>query len=245
MSNRALGRNVHIYDAKDHDTVLGGLVLTNGMTNNNFYAMKAHFLRDESGATVQRGDHPRQQEKYFTLVRTTSVTTGTPLAEFRDAVRERDRRCIITGNCQGFEAVHIFFPLAYITMPPKNGGSINSARKGIFFKADIFLTATMCRLTQMYDNYKIVCFRPNGDNIAGAHLDNQFHEHPSRPVDQLLRWHISQTVLANVRRKGEPALECDFPHGSDMIGEIMNGLKAGERMECELFGCLAGYSEIK
>ncbi|RPA88914.1 hypothetical protein L873DRAFT_1823787, partial [Choiromyces venosus 120613-1] len=30
-------------DAKDHDTVLGGLVLTNGMTNNNFYAMVVIF----------------------------------------------------------------------------------------------------------------------------------------------------------------------------------------------------------
>ncbi|RPA88439.1 hypothetical protein L873DRAFT_1839411 [Choiromyces venosus 120613-1] len=246
MSNRTLGCNVLIYDAKNHDTVLGGLILTNGMTNNNFYAMVAYFLCDESGATIQRGDHPLQQGKYFIvtaapfsvnnepwLVRSITVTTGTHVEELIDALHQQRHSCIVTGDCHGFEAAHIF-PLAYaghpddhrygswITIPPENGGSINSTQEGILLKLTciFLLTATMCRLTQMYDNYKIVYFRSDGNDIAGTHLDKQFHEHPSRP-------HFSQAVLVYVRRKGEPASECNFAPCSDMIGEIMNGLKAG------------------
>jgi hypothetical protein len=37
--NRARGRNAFIYDANDPDKVLGGLVLTNGVTNANLYSM--------------------------------------------------------------------------------------------------------------------------------------------------------------------------------------------------------------
>ncbi|RPA89673.1 hypothetical protein L873DRAFT_1831920 [Choiromyces venosus 120613-1] len=227
MSNCALGRNVHIYDAKDHDTVLGGLVLTNGMTNRNFYAM-AYLLRDESGATVQRGDHPLKQRKYFVLwlVHTISVTTGTHVEDLIDAVRERDRWCVITGNCRGYWDYRHYG--SWITIPPENGGSINSTREGILLRANIHILFDSYDVSiNSDDNYKIVCIRPDGNNIAGAHLDNQFHEHPSRPVDQLLRWHFSQAVLAHVRRKGESALEDHFPPGSDMIGEIMNGLKVG------------------
>ena len=35
---------------------------------------------------------------------------------------------------------------------------------------------------------------------------------------------------------GEPFFETDFPPGSDIMGQIMSGPKAGERMEFELFG---------
>ena len=38
---------------------------------------------------------------------------------------------------------------------------------------------------------------------------------------------------------GEPIFEIDFPAGSDGVGEIMSGPKAAERMEFELFSCLA------
>ena len=33
--NRSLGRDVHIYGAKDTNTVLGGLIASNGVTNAN------------------------------------------------------------------------------------------------------------------------------------------------------------------------------------------------------------------
>jgi len=94
----------------------------------------------------------------------------------------------------------------------------------------------------LQDNYKIACFMHDDDGIAGKHLDKTFVEDSKRPVDQLLRWHYRQAVLANVKGQGEPVFECDFPAGSDMLEEIMSGLKAEERMEFELLSRLPGES---
>ena len=128
-SNRSVGRNVHIYDANDPATVLGGLILTDGGTNANFYSMvdivcffdSQYFLRG-------RYDHPLHAGKYYIVtvvrllhdcttgplpseylgsisvngelwpVRAISANTGTHIAAFRDAIRERDGRCVITGR---------------------------------------------------------------------------------------------------------------------------------------------------
>ena len=57
--------------------------------------------------------------------------------------------------------------------------------------------------------------------IAGKHLDQRFIEDPCRPVDPFLRWHFRQAVFSNMRGTGEPVFECDFPPGSDMMGEIL------------------------
>jgi hypothetical protein len=100
------------------------------------------------------------------LVRTISVSGGTRVRSFRDEVRERDRRCAITGkeavnadlgSWSGFEAAHIF-PLAYeehwtangfgryITIDPPAGGSINSVQNGLLLRADIHA---------MFDGYQV------------------------------------------------------------------------------------------
>ena len=71
--NRSAGRNVHIYDASDPISVLGGLALTNGITNANFYAMidilflfgSTFFLRDEGGNAVERNGQALQPGKYY------------------------------------------------------------------------------------------------------------------------------------------------------------------------------------
>ena len=93
------------------------------------------------------------------LTRTSSLPSGTRVISFSEAVRQRDRRCVITGKparlahlgiWDTFEATHIF-PLAYeeywndseysrcITVPPANGsdGSINSVQNGILLESDI------------------------------------------------------------------------------------------------------------
>ncbi len=89
------------------------------------------------------------------------------------------------------------------------------------------------------DNYKIVSFTIDGDGVAGNYLDQQFLDDPRRPVDQLLRWHFRQAVFANMRGAGEPIFECDFPPGSDVMGEITSSPRASELMEFQLFGRLA------
>jgi hypothetical protein len=71
--DRSRGRDVHIYDAKDPTTVLGGLILTNGVTNTNFYSMveilvlfMSDFeLRDEDDTKIEKNDDPLQPGRYY------------------------------------------------------------------------------------------------------------------------------------------------------------------------------------
>jgi hypothetical protein len=71
--DRSLGRDVFIYDAKDPDEVLGGLILTNGVTNANFHSMVeiliifggGFSLLDDSGTKINRDDNPLQPGNYF------------------------------------------------------------------------------------------------------------------------------------------------------------------------------------
>ena len=63
---------------------------------------------------------------------------------------------------------------------------------------------------------------------------------PHYVSDQLLRWHFRQSVLANMRRAGEPVFECDFPPGTNMMGEIQRGPYTKERLELEVAVRLRG-----
>lgn len=47
-----------------------------------------------------------------------------------------------------------------------------------------------------------------------------------------------------MRGAGEPALEHDFPPGSDIMGGIIEGPMAAERMEFELFDRLGHQMEL-
>ncbi|PUU84230.1 hypothetical protein B9Z19DRAFT_1118105 [Tuber borchii] len=115
--NRSLGRDIHIYSAKEPDLVLGGLILASGMTNTNFYAMveivfifTTNFtLRHRSGVVITRDDGPIQPGDYFIVSAGTCATNNEALissleaihpgardGNFRTSVRDRDRRCVIT-----------------------------------------------------------------------------------------------------------------------------------------------------
>ena len=74
-------------------------------------------------------------------------------------------------------------------------------------------------------------FIEDTEGIAGTHLDRRLLDDPQRLADQLLRWHFRQAVLVNMKGTGEPIFEHDFPPGSDMVGSVLRGPKAGERME--------------
>ena len=87
-------------------------------------------------------------------------------------------------------------------------------------------------------------FSLDGKGLAGKYIGQEFLDDPQRPVDQLLRWHFRQAVLANMKGAGEPVFEHDFPPGSDIVGDILNGPKAAERMEFELFNRLAASVEV-
>jgi hypothetical protein len=71
-ANRSRARNVHLYDASDPTAVIGGLRLTSGVTNANFYAMvdiliiaSAFFLRDEGGFKIEKDSNPLLPGKYY------------------------------------------------------------------------------------------------------------------------------------------------------------------------------------
>ncbi|KAK0715713.1 hypothetical protein B0H67DRAFT_601200 [Lasiosphaeris hirsuta] len=284
---RALGRDVFIYDLRDFDTLLGGPVLTAGMTNANFYAMVdiiidilppgPFFLQDENGEIIAQHAQPLLPGRYFvvadgTVQKTAEAAFARMMSfqptrtnnEFRDQVRERDGRCVVTKEenpnkefeiWDGFDAAHII-PIAYlhqwnvqgwsqqITIPPSQRpyGTINSVQNGLLLDSAIH---------RMFDSYsfsinpddgdKIICFQRDRKRIAGTSLDNRLLQDPRRPLDTLLRWHFRQAVLTNMKGAGEPNFEHDFPPGSDMMGEIQSGPKAAERMEFELFNRLANH----
>ena len=142
-------------------------------------------IENEAAATLERNEEPLTGGKYYIvgrlrplilmwaidsysigsftvnnepcLTRTISLSTGTRLKPFRDEVRKRDGRCVITGKIapgahhdywKGFQAAHIF-PLAYeghwvqqkfsrwITIPAANGDNINSKQNGLLLRSDI------------------------------------------------------------------------------------------------------------
>jgi len=70
---RSAVRNVRLYGTNDPTTELGGLFLTNGITNANFYSMveiiiafkSEFFLCDEGGTIIKKDDHPLQPGKYY------------------------------------------------------------------------------------------------------------------------------------------------------------------------------------
>ncbi|KAH8659263.1 hypothetical protein BGZ60DRAFT_382280 [Tricladium varicosporioides] len=288
--NRSLGRDVHIFGASDRSTSIGGLILTAGVTNANLYTMVEIFvlfdgeyiLRNESSIIVEKNDSPLLPGNYYIdsadpihinneapLTRMISQQTGSRVQAFTNAVRLRDRRCIITGkeairsyhgNWTGFEATHIF-PLAFEGLwkdldygrwisSPLNGGTIeggkiNSVQNGLLLDSAIHQDFDMYWFSiNPDDNYKIVCFDLDMYNIAGKRLDQRLLDDPQRPVDQLLRWHFQQAVLVNMRGAGEPIFEHDFPPGSDIMGSIQEGPKAPQRMEFELFSRLATQYDL-
>jgi hypothetical protein len=89
-----------------------------------------------------------------------------------------------------------------------------------------------------------VFFSPDGKGLDGKHLDQEFLNHPQRPINQLLRWHFRQAVVANMRGAGEPRFEHDFPLGSDIVGDILRGPMPAERMEYELFNRLSAQVDV-
>ncbi|KAF2817134.1 uncharacterized protein BDZ99DRAFT_456916 [Mytilinidion resinicola] len=244
-----------------------------------FLFTSTFFLRDEDETKIGKDDHQLQPGKYYIvtagsfqvnnepwLVRTISRATGTRVAAFREAVRLRDRRCVISGDIvptlagvdywDGFEAVHIF-PLAYeghwvdqgygrwITVQPAEGGSINSVQNGLLLDSAIHQLFDAYAISiNPDDNYKVMAFRPTSKNIAGKHLDLEYFTRPDAPIDSLLRWHFRQAVLANMRGAGEPVFEHDFPPGSDIVDDILQGPKAVERMEFELFSRLGAQMQL-
>ncbi|KAK9481944.1 hypothetical protein V1527DRAFT_501655 [Lipomyces starkeyi] len=244
--NRSRDRTVYIQSALYPDDVPGGLILSPSVTQQNFlFMLEILIVASEpysvplrcTGEFLTASDEPLKPGHYD--IRSTSpggiisvsdepCIRGVELRSFGSKVRERDRKRVITGTINirahsgcwvGFEAAHIF-PLSHEQLFADSAGydsGINSCQNGLL----------------------MLSFRGDGrilDSICRAPDD----EHSVR--DELLRWHFRQAVLTNMRGAGEQDFEIDFPPGTDMVGEILNGPQPGKRMEAELFLRLDRFS---
>ncbi|KAJ5890894.1 uncharacterized protein N7473_007122 [Penicillium subrubescens] len=168
---------------------------------------------------------------------------------FRDSVRSRDGKCVLTGvvntddDWAGIEAADIFPVDREGLLPQRNfNHSINSVQNGLL------VSATMHQLFDSYlvsVNPDITDFGGNKWDVDGRVLDIVCRDpnNPIRVADELLRWHFCQSVLANMKGAGEPIFEHDFPPGTEVVGEILIGPLPAERMELELFSRLQGASQ--
>ncbi|KAK9239235.1 hypothetical protein V1525DRAFT_339906, partial [Lipomyces kononenkoae] len=283
------GRDVHFYHFAEPKMALGGLVLSPSVTEMNFLSMLAILIvasgpyivtSRNTGADLAPTDNRLQPGHYDTrpnsrrdtisvtdepcIIRILSRTITGRDDAFRNLVRERDGKCVITGlvNNQayrdrwtGFEATRIF-PLSSEEYFVQNGfirwitnrmdehdTGINSCQNGLLMQSSIHaLFDDFGFAVNPDDGYKITCFYGDPFGIDGKILDPVCRD-PSdnrSARDELLRWHFRQAVLANMRGAGEPSFETDFPPGTDMMGEILSGPDAAKRLEAELFSRLHG-----
>ncbi|KAG0132665.1 HNH endonuclease-domain-containing protein [Tuber indicum] len=255
--NRALPRNVSVYDDTNPKEALGGLVQNGSITEANFLDILGILLVVDAGSLrvqekisnrmVCGTDVPLKIGIYDIhregidepwILRLVSRYTSLGEDIFRDQVTDHDWRCVISGianpeiliqadNWAGFEAAHIF-PLEHESLwVSYNHGrwitdmddaaelsKINSPQNSILLRADVH---------QMFKQY-LVCVNTDDGYEADLHCDSV----------ELLRWHLRQSVLANMRGAEEPAFEHDFLLGTDMVGEILAGPCAHGRFEFEI-----------
>lgn len=109
------------------------------------------------------------------------------------------------------------------------------------------------------DDYKIAWFAPgnnaglDGQRLRDSAIAPTNRNRNLRVSDSAPHWHFEQTVLKNMRgAAGEqwPNWEHDLAEGEDVIGAIMEGPDAAQRMELELStrlgagddGCVRSHS---
>ncbi|KAK9321031.1 hypothetical protein V1517DRAFT_368721 [Lipomyces orientalis] len=251
-ANRSLLRNVHFYDGSRPEEALGGLYLNPSVTVRKFIRMLDILVRASCPYSVwSRGSE-------FPL-----MTTDEPLVPGPNNMYGlTDERCIartysrtvnpvaFIDEWARFEAAHIF-PLSHeelfrsLNYPryvkyrsEETDRAINSCQNGLLMRSHIHAQFDSFSFAiDPDDDYKITSFRVDVDGIDGRFLDPVCRDRmdEKRVMDEFLRWHFRQTVLANMKDNGEPIFEFDFPNGSDTVGEILSGPRAADRMEAELF----------
>ncbi|KAJ5240070.1 hypothetical protein N7468_004689 [Penicillium chermesinum] len=161
---------------------------------------------------------------------------------FRNGVRARDKKCVFTGvvNRRNFSQ--------FITNTDSgnHAASINSVQNGLLLQSTVHtLFDTYSISVNPDDNYKITSFVVDDFHVDGRILDPVCRNpaDPNHVSDDLLRWYFRQSVLVNMKGAGEPPFEHDFPPGSDMLGEILEGPFPIERFEMELSSRLRGWEQ--
>ncbi|KAJ6021094.1 hypothetical protein N7540_006598 [Penicillium herquei] len=278
-------RNVRFFDGRT-GSLLGGFFQNGSITNENFFSMLIdvilvvdavpRIISRSTGQILPRDTNPLatgdydispsihdgllqvSDERSERRVYSEASSRSTRHATFRNSVRARDGKCVISGvvninreeEWDVFEAAHVF-PLArretwahlqferYVTY--QTADPMNSVQNGLLLLAGVHNRFDNYRLSvNPDDGYKVVDFSPDVLSVDGRILDPvcRNRNSPNYVRDEFLRWHYRQAILSNVRGEGEITLEHDFPPGSDIMGEIAEGPFAAERMELELFSRL-------
>ncbi|KAG0634854.1 hypothetical protein HOY80DRAFT_1096202, partial [Tuber brumale] len=205
-------------------------------------------------ASIQVSDEP-----WIQRLMSHDISSGRD-ERFRNEIRNRDRQCVVSGlinpkiliqanNWIGFQAAYIF-PLEHESLwiqcgygrwitdtEDSQSSKINSSQNGLLLDASIHQKFEQYLISVNPDgNYKIVVFDPDIRGFDGRILDPVCRNPADLHCvsDHLLRWHFRQSVLANIRREGEPIFEHDFPLGTDVVGEILSGPYGQERFELEM-----------
>ncbi|OJD15667.1 hypothetical protein AJ78_04085 [Emergomyces pasteurianus Ep9510] len=282
--DRAVYRNVRFYDASTGATV-GGFYQNGSITEENLIWILSDALliveegdswtiqHRASGRTVTPSSNAVEFGDYdiYSTGSSLKVTDEHWVARlhshsvsgredrFRDGVRARDGRCVISGQVNpgaqwgdwaGLEAAHVF-PLEkeslwiqfnygrWITNMDHAAGvsRINSIQNGLLMAGHLHTRSEQYLFSiNPDDGYKIVEFGPGSWGIDGRILDPVCRDPNtnSHVSDELLRWHFRQSVLANMRGAGEPIFESDFPPGSDMMETLRDEPYGRERFEMEV-----------
>ncbi|KAK9364937.1 hypothetical protein V1509DRAFT_661295 [Lipomyces kononenkoae] len=262
-ANRSFGRDIFIYLASDLAVSIGGGFTNPTFTKTTFLDSLDVLITHDSPLGVYKISNDRKQiqrtqdpllpgdyevesdgyievtdSKYYhrTSSAMSSLSASGRVRSFPAAVRDRDRKCVITGlsmtqrelfqqRWTKYETAHIF-PVALEAILPNYSfgklavldeldGTVNSPQNGLLLQRTVH---------GLFDQYEI-SINPNDEyRITPGH--------PHHVNDNILFWHFQQAVLANMRGAGEPIFDEDIPRGSDALDAIRSA--PAQRMEFEL-----------
>ncbi|KAK9241820.1 hypothetical protein V1506DRAFT_510050 [Lipomyces tetrasporus] len=284
-ANRNLGRDIVIYLATDPTVSIGGGYTNPTFTKTTFLdsldVLITHDLPlrvykiNDGRVHIQRTQDPLLPGEYEvesdghmdvtdapyykrTSSAMSSLSASGRVRSFPAAVRDRDRRCVITGvpltqrelllqRWTGYDAAHVFpvalesmfhnYNFGELVVLDERDGSVNSPQNGFLLQSNVHRRFDQYEISiNPNDHYRIVCFLDDSLGLAGRQLDPICRdlEDPHHVNDNILFWHFQQAVLANMRGAGEPVFDEDIPPGSDTMDAILSGPAPAERMEFEL-----------
>lgn len=256
--DRSLLRNVEVEFASSPGITQGGLCAAPNLTKREFIQMLNVAFIASGGFEVRpagsntpmaetddllsplgkyflhpmiAGEQVRKNDERFYPRMLSGMSSTATTESFRNQVRHRDRRCVITGQVNlaaqvemwdGFKAAHIFRRalndifrdhgfsqlITYHRSDP-----INSPQNGLLLRSDIHELWDDYSLAVNPNNYRVQSFSPNASQHHGNVLQDVCHlpGDEAGVLDALMRWDFQQAVLANMRGAGEPSFEFDFP----------------------------------
>ncbi|KAK9236195.1 hypothetical protein V1525DRAFT_451450 [Lipomyces kononenkoae] len=225
--NRAPWSNVHFYDACTGAT-LGGFYQQGSLTEATMVWIVWNWIvrHRSSGRTIRPSSKPFVPGDYDVYSKGTVRVSDEPHSvsgredAFREGVRARDGKCVISDVWAGFQDAHSF-PLEYESLWIQDNCSrwitnmdsavesskINSLQNGLLMSEN---------LHTVFDQY-LFSVNPDVEILDPICRDPDSPDHVS---DDVLRWHFRQCT--------------DFPAGTDMMATLRTELYGKERLEMEL-----------